>query len=83
MIIAGEADIINVGILPEYRGNGIGNMLMDAMIDECKKNSVTCVHLEVRKSNSVAISLYEKYGFYRMRCCNRYSYESRRKRRLA
>lgn len=63
MIIAGEADIINVGILPEYRGNGIGNMLMDAMIDECKKNSVTCVHLEVRKSNSVAISLYEKYGF--------------------
>ncbi len=63
MIIAGEGDIINIGILPEFRGLGIGNMLMDAMIRELKKNSATCVHLEVRKSNSVAISLYEKYGF--------------------
>ena len=63
MLIAGEADIINIGILHEYRGNGIGNMLMDAMIDDLTKNNATCVHLEVRKSNSVAISLYEKYGF--------------------
>lgn len=63
MLIAGEADIINIGILPEFRGLGIGNMLMDTMIDDCKKNGVTCVHLEVRKSNNVAISLYEKFGF--------------------
>ncbi len=63
MIIAGEADIINIGILHNFRGLGIGNMLISAMIDECKKKSVTCVHLEVRKSNTVAISLYEKYGF--------------------
>ena len=63
MLIADEADIINIGILPEYRGKSIGNMLMSAMIRELKKNSATCVHLEVRKSNSVAISLYKKYGF--------------------
>ena len=63
MLIAGEADIINIGILPEFRGLGIGNMLMDAMIDVLKKNSATRVHLEVRRSNNVAISLYEKYGF--------------------
>ena len=63
MLIADEADIINIGILPEYRGKSIGNMLMSAMIQELKKNSATCVHLEVRKSNSVAISLYKKYGF--------------------
>ena len=63
MLIADEADIINIGILPEYRGKSISNMLMSAMIQELKKNSATCVHLEVRKSNSVAISLYKKYGF--------------------
>ncbi|MBQ4510003.1 MAG: ribosomal protein S18-alanine N-acetyltransferase [Clostridia bacterium] len=63
MLIADEADIINIGILPEYRGKSIGNMLMSVMIQELKKNSATCVHLEVRKSNSVAISLYKKYGF--------------------
>lgn len=63
MTIFGESDIINVGVLPEYRGLGIGNELLSYMIDDCKKNGVTCVHLEVRKSNNVAISLYEKFGF--------------------
>ncbi|MBO5357606.1 MAG: ribosomal protein S18-alanine N-acetyltransferase [Clostridia bacterium] len=63
IIIAGECDIINIGVLPEHRGIGIGNMLMDAMIDELVKSKATCVHLEVRKSNFRAISLYEKYGF--------------------
>lgn len=63
MVIADEADIINIGILSQHRGLGIGNMLMKAMISELLKKGVTCVHLEVRKSNSVAISLYEKFGF--------------------
>lgn len=63
MTICGESDIINVGVLPKYRGLGIGNELLSYMIDDCKKNGVTCVHLEVRKSNNVAISLYEKFGF--------------------
>ena len=63
MTIADEADIINIGILPEYRGLGIGNKLMDTMIQCLKENNATCVHLEVRKSNNVAISLYKKYGF--------------------
>jgi len=63
MVIADEADIINIGILSQHRGLGIGNMLMEAMISELLKKGVTCVHLEVRKSNSVAISLYEKFGF--------------------
>jgi len=62
MIIAGEADIINIGILPDFRGLGIGNMLMDSMINELK-NKATCIHLEVRESNNIAISLYKKYGF--------------------
>ena len=63
MMICGEADIINIGIVPQHRGIGIGNMLMDKMIDTLKENGITCVHLEVRESNSVAISLYKKYGF--------------------
>lgn len=61
--ICGEADIINIGILQESRGLGIGNMLMDQMILDCKENNVSLIHLEVRESNSVAISLYKKYGF--------------------
>lgn len=63
MLIGGEGDIINIGILPELRGRGIGNMLMDAMVADLIKNNAVCVHLEVRESNTVAISLYKKYGF--------------------
>ena len=62
-VIVDEAEIINVGVMPEYRGQKIGNALMDIMIEDLKKNGVSCVHLEVRKSNFVAISMYEKYGF--------------------
>ena len=62
-VIVDEAEIINVGVLPEYRGLKIGNALMDTLIDDLKKSNASCVHLEVRKSNFVAISMYEKYGF--------------------
>lgn len=63
MIIAGEADIINIGVLPNFRGQSIGKMLLSSMLQMCKQNGATCVHLEVRKSNTVAIKLYESYGF--------------------
>lgn len=63
MVIADQCDIINIGILPDKRGLGIGNMLMDSMILNLKRDSIKAVYLEVRKSNLVAISLYEKYGF--------------------
>ena len=62
-IVGTEVEIYYLYVEKEYRNNNIGGQLLTAMIDECKKKSVTCVHLEVRKSNNVAISLYKKYGF--------------------
>jgi ribosomal-protein-alanine N-acetyltransferase len=60
------ADIHDVQILVEFRGNGYGTRLMTLFLDEMKKRSVTEVTLEVRVDNMAAIGLYEKIGFERI-----------------
>lgn len=63
MIICDEGEIVNIAVLPEYRGLKIGKKLLFEMIQACKNENAICIHLEVRKSNTVAINLYESYGF--------------------
>ena len=62
-ILAGEAQITNVEILPAYRGRGIGTQLMAAVIEAAKERGATAMTLEVRPSNAPALALYHHYGF--------------------
>lgn len=55
--------ITTVAVDPEYRRKGIGEMLMNFIIDMGKGEKVKKVVLEVRVSNLVAQKLYEKLGF--------------------
>ena len=57
-----EAQVTNVAVHPDYRGQGIGAELFAKLIDEVKKINVTAITLEVRPSNESAIKLYEKFG---------------------
>lgn len=50
------------GILPEYQGKGLSNMLMEKSMQYAKETKLQ-IKLEVHKQNSVARKLYEKYGF--------------------
>lgn len=50
------------GILPEYQGKGLSNILMKASLKFVKTKGYQ-VKLEVHKSNFKAISLYKKSGF--------------------
>lgn len=61
--IVGEVYITNVGVLPSYRGQGIGAMLVGFLKEYSKTENADFITLEVRKSNSVAIKLYNKMGF--------------------
>lgn len=63
--IAGEGYVTNVAVLPQYRGNGIGKKIMNYAIED-SKNELEFISLEVRASNVVAISLYEKLDFNRV-----------------
>lgn len=58
-----EAHITNIAVHPEYRGAGLGNMIMEDMINCCKNAKMSSMTLEVRISNTTAINLYKKYGF--------------------
>lgn len=58
-----EAHITNISVSPEYRRKHIGEALLNIVINECYKNMVKFITLEVRVSNEAAIGLYEKYGF--------------------
>lgn len=73
--VAGDvADILDVAVMPEHRKKGIGKKLLRTLIDELARLNVCEVFLEVRASNSAAISLYTSFGFEK--CGERKSYYS-------
>ncbi|SJZ59951.1 ribosomal protein S18-alanine N-acetyltransferase [Garciella nitratireducens] len=62
-LILDEAHITNIAVHPDYRGKGIGKKLMQGLIDTAKREGIMQMSLEVRKSNTIAIHLYESFGF--------------------
>lgn len=58
-----EGHITSIAIAPEYRGQGIGELLLNALIDHGLDLGAERLTLEVRISNTVAQQLYLKYGF--------------------
>lgn len=58
-IFSGEGYVTNVAVLPQYRGQGIAKALVSKQFE----NEMDFITLEVRESNTPAISLYEKTGF--------------------
>jgi ribosomal-protein-alanine N-acetyltransferase len=62
-VAAGEAHILNLCLDPNYRCLGYGERLLDEIIVRARQSEVKEVFLEVRPSNSSALSLYNKKGF--------------------
>ena len=61
--VINEGHITNVAVKKEYRGKGIGNQIINALIDIDKEKEMIGITLEVRTSNDVAQNLYKKNGF--------------------
>ena len=61
--ILDEGHITNVAVHPEYRGQGIGRMLVETSISDGMSKGIEAFTLEVRKSNDTAQELYKKCGF--------------------
>ena len=61
--LAGEIQIANVAVLPEFRRKGIADGLLDALFTWVEKHEAERAGLEVRASNVPARALYEKNGF--------------------
>lgn len=61
--ICGEVYITNVAVTKSERGKGYGKLLVNHLINQSDFENANFVTLEVRKSNTPAIKLYELCGF--------------------
>jgi len=61
--IIDEAHITNIAVHRDYRRRGYGKALVKTLLDKAKELEIIAVTLEVRVSNTAAISLYESFGF--------------------
>ncbi len=61
-VAAGEAEVLNIAVVPEFRGQGAGSELLHfALMDT--KDRWDSAFLEVRPSNAPAVALYAGAGF--------------------
>lgn len=58
--------LLGIVILDEYRGTGIGQMMVKTALEEALRSGVWLVELQVFAINEVAIHVYEKLGFKRV-----------------
>jgi len=63
MLATDSADILNIGIDPEFQRKGHGTALLNYLIEELKKRHIGEILLEVRVGNKSAIHFYKKQGF--------------------
>jgi [ribosomal protein S18]-alanine N-acetyltransferase len=65
-IVEDMLELHKIAVSGEYKGKGIGKELFGFMMDTAKERKIAEVFLEVRKTNTVAIKLYESFGFVRI-----------------
>jgi len=63
MLSPGEAQILNLSVVPDARREGIGRALLRRFVDDARWLYAEQIFLEVRESNVAAISLYATEGF--------------------
>lgn len=63
---AAEVHICTIAVHPDWRGQGLGDLLLLLALETALRHGARRVTLEVRPSNRVAQRLYAKVGFVRV-----------------
>ena len=66
--VADEIHLLNLAVHPEGRRRGIGQRLVQAVIDTARAGRAEVVYLEMRETNRAAAHLYRSAGFVRVGC---------------
>ena len=75
-IILDEGHVSTLAVRPDRRGQGLGEMMLVALMDAAILRGAGELTLEVRVSNDVAQSLYHKYGFVQVGLRKRYYHDN-------
>lgn len=62
-LVAEETHILNLAVHPRWRRRGVGGLLLRYVVDYSRAKGAEEIHLEVRRSNYRAISLYRRFHF--------------------
>jgi len=62
-LVTTELHILAIATRPELRGQGIARTLLHHVLDTAARTGCALATLEVRRSNTAAIALYERAGF--------------------
>jgi ribosomal-protein-alanine N-acetyltransferase len=58
-----QADVVTLAVAGRRWGQGLGSVLLEALLAEAARRGATEVFLEVRTDNDRAQQLYRRYGF--------------------
>ena len=58
-----EGHVTNIVTKKDKRGNNIGTLMLEEIINIAKNKNMKSITLEVNDNNNIAINLYKKYGF--------------------
>ena len=72
MLAKDTADILNIGIDPDFQRKGYATGLLNHLIEELRKRKIVEILLEVRIGNKSAIQFYKKQGFKEISVRNNY-----------
>ncbi|WP_372595611.1 ribosomal protein S18-alanine N-acetyltransferase [Actinotalea sp.] len=56
-------EVMTIGVAPHAQRQGLGKVLLDALVSQARTVGAQAVLLEVRVDNDPAIALYERTGF--------------------
>lgn len=62
----GEAHVLNLCVEPAYHQQGLGRFLLAHLRAVARAAGMDIMLLEVRKSNTAAIALYQSMGFHKL-----------------
>ena len=65
-VVGNQADVQTIAVAPAGQGQGLGRVLLDALVVEGRRRAATEVLLEVRDDNESAQALYRRAGFERI-----------------
>ena len=62
--VGDEGEIGTLAVAETVRGQGLGETIFRALLEECSRRGARKMYLEVRESNSSARRLYARLGFH-------------------
>ena len=58
-----RAELVSLGVLADHRGRGIGERLLERVVEEARDSGSAVVWLVTTNDNLDALALYQRHGF--------------------